>query len=275
MPFDGPLGDRLRKMLFVVLVLLSLFLVAQSFTALEELRYVGTGIKPTNTIMVSGHGEMSSVPDIATFTFSIVADKATVANAQTEATAKANAALAYIKSAGVADKDIQTSGYSINPQYEYQNAVCPTPQNIQAGESPSGSISYCPPGRQVIKGYEVRQSTTLKVRDTKKAGELLAGVGEKGATEVSGLQFTFDDPTGVQEQARNKAIIEAKKKADILARQLGVSLVRVVAFAENGSSPMPMMAYNLAADSKAGQAPQISTGENKLQSDVSITYEIR
>ena len=77
-----------------------------------------------------------------------------------------------------------------------------------------------------MRGYEVRQSTTVKVRDTAKAGDFLAGVGEKGANEVSSLNFTFDDPDQVQDEARNEAIADAKAKADVLAKQLGVRIVR-------------------------------------------------
>ncbi len=118
----------------------------------------------------------------------------------------------------------------------------------------------------------------MKVRDTSKAGTLLAGVGSTGATQVSGLTFTFDDPTSVQTDARNKAIADAKTKAQALAQQLGVSLVRVTAFNENtgGTSPMPMV-YNMATASggAAASAPNISVGQNNVTDDVSVTYEIR
>ena len=248
------------------------FLAVSTLSVLMGLRYIGTGVAATNTIVVSGHGENLAVPDIATFSFSVVSDNATVADAQSDATAKANATTDYLKSAGVDEKDIQTSGYSISPQYQYQNAACP------AVAPNSGAAVYCPPSRQVLTGYEVRQTTTVKVRDTKKAGDLLAGVGGKGATEVSGLSFTFDDPSAVQTAARDKAIVDAKQKAAALAKQLGVSLVRVVSFSENGNNPQPYpVAYGMgagASDAKA-IAPTISVGQNKTQDDVTITYEIR
>jgi len=273
MPFEGVIGERMRKALFVVIVLLGVFLAVQALAGLMGLRFVGTGIAPANTIAVTGHGEMLAVPDVATFYFSVSSLKATVGDAQADATAKANAVTDYLHAQGVDKKDIQTTDYSVNPQYEYQNASCPA-------VAPGNATMYCPPGRQVLKGYEVRQTTTIKVHDTTKAGDLLTGVGGKGATEVSGLSFTFDDPSGVQNQARDKAIADAKKKADMLAKSLGVSLVRVVAFSENGSGyfPRTMTAYgevaNQAMDSKAAP-PEIATGQNKVSNDVSITYEIR
>lgn len=273
----GVMGERLRKALFVVVILLGVFLAVQVLSTLEGLKFIGTGVAAANTISVSGHGEALGVPDIATFTYSVVSDKTTVADAQADATTKANAVSDYLKSAGIDAKDIQTSDYSIQPQYDYQTQVCP-----QAAVAPSGSVAspaiYCGGGNQVLKGYEVRQTTTVKVRDTTKAGTVLAGVGGKGATEVSGLNFTFDNPDSIQSDARNKAIADAKTKADALAKQLGVSLVRVTSFNENSGGVRPM-AYSLAsqgvAKDAAPTAPDISVGQNNVTDDVTITYEIR
>jgi uncharacterized protein YggE len=264
MPFEGPTGEKLRKALFVTVVVLAVFLAVEVIGSVMQWRYIGAGIAAANTITVSGHGEAVGVPDIATFNFSVVSDKATVADAQADATQKANATTAYLTSQGISPNDIQTSNYSIQPQYSYTSSVC--------------TNGFCPPSTQTLTGYEVSQTTTVKVRDTSKAGTLLAGVGSKGATQVSGLTFTFDDPSTVQDQARDKAIADAKDKADVLAKELGVSLIRVTAFNENtgGSSPMPMI-YNMATagSAKAAVAPDISVGQNNVTDDVSITYEIR
>jgi uncharacterized protein YggE len=257
---DAQFRNAARSAMWLVVALLAVSLVYVA----SSVRYVGAGITPGNTIAVSGYGESYSTPDIATFSFSIVSDKPTVADAQADATAKANATTAYLKGAGVDVKDIQTSGYSISPQYDYINQPC------------VGGI--CPGGRQVLRGYEVRQTTTVKVRDTSKAGDILAGVGAKGATEVSGLQFTFDNPQQGQLEARTKAIADAKAKADELAKELGVSLVRVVSFSESsGGNPTPMYAkLDMAAGGATAQStPEISVGQNKVSDNVSITYEIR
>ena len=119
-----------------------------------------------------------------------------------------------------------------------------------------------------------------KVRDTAQAGDLLAGVGGKGATEVSGLTFTFDDPNVLQDEARDEAIADAKEKAKVLAKQLGVRLVRVVSFSENGNYPGPIYYDKAVMSSGMGgaedaRAPEISVGQNKVTSSVSVTYEIR
>ncbi len=265
--FNGPLGDRTRTAVFIVVVLLAVFLGLKAFSEVMAMRYIGAGVMPANTITVSGYGEASGVPDLATFTYSVVSLKPTVEAAQTEATTKSNATVAYLKEAGVAERDIQTSNYSIYPQYDWIQESCI-----------NGS---CPSGRQVLRGYEVRQSTTVKVRDIAKAGDLLAGVGTRGATEVSGLNFTFEDPHQGEDEARAAAIADAKSQAEKLARELGVSIVRVVSFTEsNGGYPYPV-AYGrggmetMAVMDASNKAPTISTGENKVISNVSVTYEIR
>lgn len=268
--FEGLQGERLRKAALAAVIVLAVFLGIKALAELQGLRYIGAGLPATNTISVSGYGESFVVPDIATFSFSVVSLKSTVAAAQEDATAKINAITEYLKSAGIDEKDIKTSDYSVYPQYDYVSASCPA--------SSTGEVVYCPSGRQVLRGYEVRQTTTIKVRDTAKAGDLLTNVGSKGATEVSGLTFTTDDPNQGEEEARAEAIADAKDKANRLAKELGVSLVRVVSFSENGGGVPYPVAYGRggtleAQDAKA--APEISIGQNKVVSNVSVTYEIR
>ena len=210
-------SNGLGKALLIIGIV---FLAVVTLGQLQSLRYIGAGVQPANTINVSGYGEAFGAADIATFSFSVVSEKSTVAAAQGEATNKINAITKYLKGAGVAEKDIQTTDYSVNPQYDYVSQAC--------------SGGYCPGGRQVLRGYQVRQTTSIKVRDLTVAGDLLAGVGGKGATEVSGLNFTFDDPNQLQNDARGKAIADAKTKAAELAKQLAVPLGPVVSFTANG-----------------------------------------
>jgi uncharacterized protein YggE len=266
--FDGTTGSRVRAAVFIVVIVLGLFLAVETVRGFMDLRYVGAGVSATNTINVSGYGEAFGAPDIATFDFTVSSEKTTVAAAQADATAKINAISAYLKQQGIDDKDIRTSDYSINPQYDYTNETC-------AAGIP------CRPSTQTLRGYQVSQTTTIKVRDTAKAGDLLTGVGQNGATQVSGLSFTFDDPNKLQNDARAKAITDAKQKADLLASQLGVSLVRVVSYNDSGAYPQPYYAKDMAYSTGSGVAnqaatpPSISIGQNKVTSNVNITYEIR
>ena len=255
-----------RTMAATALGLLALFLLVATVSELRAYNYIGAGIQATNTITVTGEGKVVAVPDTATFTFSVIETAADVATAQGKATTAANAVLAYLKEQGIADKDIQTTDYNVNPQYQYSTQVC-TYQG------------YCPPQKQTITGYEVSQTVSVKVHDTTKAGTLLSGVGTHGVSNVSGLTFTVADQTALDAQARDKAIMDAKTKAETLAKSLGVSLVRIVGFSESsGGYPVPMYAKATGmggASSDAAVAPEIPVGQNTTTSDVSVTYEIR
>ncbi|HWP61486.1 MAG TPA: SIMPL domain-containing protein [Candidatus Paceibacterota bacterium] len=265
---------RMRSAAYFALIMLGVFLVFAAAGEIKQLRYIGSGITASDTITVSGEGKVFAVPDVAEFSVTVQESAKDVKSAQDSATTKANAIIDYLKGAGIDAKDIQTSDYSVSPQYQYQNAACP----VMAPSGGAGSnVVYCPPGRQTLTGYQVSQTLDVKVRDTSKAGDILAGVGSKGASQVSGLNFTIEDQSAVEAQARDKAIADAKAKAQVLAKSLGVSIVRIVNFSENGNQPMPYFAKasaGMALDS-AAVAPQIPVGQNTILSDVSITYEIQ
>lgn len=240
--------------------------IVYGLARLSEMRFIGTGVSATNTISVSGEGEVFAVPDIATFTLTIREEAKTVEEAQAAATTKSNSALSTLRAAGIEDKDIKTVGYNVNPQYDW----------VQETRCAAGA--YCP-GKQVLRGYEVYQSLSVKVRDTKNAGNILSQVG-KDVSDVSGLSFTIDDDAKLQADARAKAITDARGKADVLASDLGVKIVRIVGFNENtgGNEPYPMYAKAMAMDSAMGEsapAPELPAGENKITSNVTITYEIK
>jgi uncharacterized protein YggE len=181
----------------------------------------------------------------------------------------------------VADKDIQTSDYSIDPQYEYQNAVCPMASSADSAVSSSGMMipTYCPPGKQTLTGYTVSESITVKLRDLSKAGALLVSLGSAGVSDLNGPSFAVDDPNAVQDQARTKAIADAQSKAGELAKELGVRIVRVVSFTDNNSGVIRPVMYAMGAvanaDSKSVAVPEIATGQQKVTDNVTITYEIR
>lgn len=265
-----------RVMAASALGMLALFLVVLTASGLKSYEYIGTGVAAGNTISVSGEGTVYAVPDTATFSVTVQNTAVDVVTAQASATKSANAIVDYLKQQGIADADVQTTDYEINPQYSYQQAACPSVPVINGAES--ATPIYCPPGKQTLTGYQVSQTLTVKVRDTSKAGTILAGVGGKGASSVSGLSFTIDNQDAVNAQARDKAIVQAQDKAQSLAKSLGVQLVRVVGFSENqngGIVPMYARAETMSAGSVATPVPEIPTGQNKIVDDVSLTYEIR
>ena len=254
--------------------LLTIFLIIISIKELKAIGYVGVNPNMTNSITVDGTGDAVAIPDVATFSFTVKSTAKVVATAQSQATDKVNTALKAVRDAGVADKDIQTLSYTINPHYEYHSAVCPTPV---AG---SQATVYCPSGKQVLTGYDVSQTIGVKVRNTAKAGDIFTTIGSLGVESVDSLQFSVDQPDSVQAEARAKAIAKAQAKANELAKQLGVKLVRVTSFYESnqsypiaygrGGSDKVMMSAAVAAPS-----PEIPTGEQKITDNVTITYEIK
>lgn len=282
---------------FIIVLIFAAIIV--TFKVAGSSRYTNGNNPDQNTITVDGTGNAYSIPNIATFSFTVSDTEKTVTDAQTKATAVANSALAVVRAAGVADKDIQTQSYSISPQYEYQNAICPTPGVYNSGASSgvisSGSASggimipsiatppstataiYCPPGKSVLTGYQVSESIYVKLRDLSKAGSLLASLGSAGVSDLNGPSFSVDNPDSVNAQARSAAIADAKTKAKELAKELGVSLVRITSFSENsGNYPMPVMyAMNAAASSAKVSAPEVPAGQQEVTDNVTITYEIK
>lgn len=220
------------------------------------------------TINVTGEGEILAKPDIGSFSFSVRAEGDDAATAQELSAEAMNTILAYLSEQGIEDKDIKTQYYNLNPKYTYEERICVT-------------NGYCPPGEQIIDGYEITQSVAVKLRDLDASGAIISGVGERGATNISSLQFTIDDTDALQEEARAAAIADAQAKADVLAKDLGVRVVRMVGYNEGGmyypaTYDSAMRAFGGDAMEEAmAVAPSLPTGENTITSTVTITYEVR
>ena len=262
------LGDRnyaIGKTLFagsIVLSLLAIFLLTKVVTEVIAWTQVNEGDYAENTINVSGEGEVVSIPDVATFSFSVNVTSEDVETAQNESAKKMNDALGYLTGEGVDEKDVKTTSYNAYPKYQY--IPC---RDFDCGET------------QKLIGYEVSQNISVTVRDTDNAGTILSGIGSRGATNISGLSFEIDDPSKLEEEARSLAIDDARERAERLAEDLGVKLKGVVSFNEDqGYYPEPYYAKTralggIAEDSAV--APELPIGENTVRKTVNITYEIR
>jgi len=265
-------------------ILASVLLCVVIIYALKSISFVGT-TPITNTISVSGHGEAFLAPDIATVSYSVEKTAKTVADAQTQVTTLSNDVLATLKTLGIADKDIQTTSYDVYPKYDYTSSVCRTGvMGVSSSVVDSSGLALptsivCPPSKQVISGYTVSQSVSVKIRKIDTSGTVLATLGQKNVSNVSGLTFSVEDDTAVTADARGKAITDAKTKASTLAKQLGVRLVRITSFSENGGGQPIYYAKNMMLGAGTSDAsaptPSIPVGQNKSSSDVTITYEIQ
>jgi uncharacterized protein YggE len=242
-----------------------IFLVAETISVLANINPPAQNISNIPTIVVSGQGQAVVIPNAAEFSFSVTKTAATVAAAQNAASTLTNQAIAALKSAGVADKDLQTTDYSINPHYTYSATptVCP--------------LNGCPPVQQVISGYDVSQTIDVTVETASSTSQLLSTIGQLGVTNISGVTFTESDKNAVQNEARANAIANAQTQAATLASQLGVTLGRIVSFQESSNNyPMPIYAaQGLSSASNAAVAPNIPTGQNKITDNVTITYAIK
>jgi uncharacterized protein len=214
------------------------------------------------SIVVSGEGEVTAVPDIATLSFNISKEASTAADAQKLLNIQVSKTLEYLTTAKIADKDIKSEYGGLSPKYSYEQPQC--------------FVYPCPQRDPKIVGYTATQSISLKVRVVDDANTVKTGLASVGITEISGPTFSIDNEDGYKDNAREKAIIDARAKAEVLAHQLHVRLGKIVSFSESGNAQYPMM-YKVSSmmDSTAGSAPTLPKGENKISSNVSITYEIK
>ncbi len=293
------LSNALRFAGVVCVGVLTLFLLVHTMGAVRVYPTLGEGEvagEAQHTITVNGEADMDVLPDITTFSVSVEADGKTVAEAQSKAAAISNKAIAFIKGKGVAEKDIKTTGLYTNPKYDTKYRPCAVSmdaavKSVSSGSGSSGSVgsavaypTIMPPcsSESVISGYTTYQSFDVKVRnidkEPNKTTELVAGVASFGA-KASTPYSTIDKPDVYANAVRREAIMKARAQADILAKDLGVKIVRVSSFSENGnpSYPRPYAVGNM-MESKASYdtvAPELPTGTNKITSSVSITYQIR
>jgi len=253
--------EKLMEISILFVILVSIFTIFKTVEVYKSNKYIGQ--ENRNLISFSGEGEVFAVADVATFSFSVVEEAKTSSEALSKSAEKMNSVIDYLKEQNIAEKDIKTINYSVNPRYEWRDLSV---------------SSIRPEGERVLIAYEANQTLSVKIRNTEKAGEILVGVGSFDVSNVSGLNFEIDDTDALQREARKLAIEDAKVKAKELASDLGIKLVRIVSFNESGIYPYyaaATKAYGLGGAEDAVSIPQIPVGENKITSNVNITYEIR
>jgi uncharacterized protein len=199
---------------------------------------------------ISAAGEVTRVPDVAIISAGVVSRSATASAALQESADRMARVLAALKHAGVADRDIQTSNVSLNPQYRY-------PEN----QSPQ------------LVGYTASNTVTVRFRDIRSSGKILDALVGVGANEINSPTLTVDKPEVALNEARTEAIAVGRARADLYARSLGLRVVRVVSLSENSgfAQPVPMAMQALAKESRTSIEP----GEQKLQVNISMTFELQ
>jgi uncharacterized protein YggE len=255
-------NKRISVSVFILIIIVSLFTIAKLVNEVKGSPYVGRGNQPVNTISVSGEGEVLAVSDIASLYINLTKDGKTAKEAQDLLNESITKTLTYLKDQKIEDKDIKSEYGGLSPKYSYEQVACYT--------------YPCPSNDPKIIGYTATQSITIKVRVVDSASEIRTGLAGIGITDISGPTFSIDDEEEFKDQARSKAIEDAKSKAKVLAKELGVHLGKVVSFSENGDNNYPLVYADKAMmGTEATSAPVLPKGENKITSNVSITYEIR
>ncbi len=224
-------------------------LFALSFAALAAAPAFAQDAPQIATLTVDGEGVVTAAPDVVIITIGV-----TTRGAQPAATLAANGAamravIDAVTAAGVAERDVATSGFSINPVY---------------GEQRPGAVTQPP-----IVGYEVTNQVTVRIRDLAASGAILDLVVGAGANQINGIRFDIAEPQALEDEAMRLAIADARRKAELMAEAAGVRLVRVLSVSTYGNA-QPV--YERAAFSVA--ATPIVGGERAITATANLIFEI-
>lgn len=201
---------------------------------------------------ISAVGEVTRVPDIAIVNAGVVTRSTTATAALEQNAAQMERVRAALKRAGIDDRDIQTSNISLNPEYRYQDNQAPQ-----------------------LVGYTASNQVNVRFRDIRNTGKILDALVAQGANQINGPNLTIDKPDEALDEARVKAIAAGRARAELYARALGMRVVRLVSLSESGGyavpPPMPVMMEARAQ----GAYTKIDPGEQKLQVNLSMTFELQ
>lgn len=209
-------------------------------------------------ITVQGIGEVMVKPDIARLQLGVQTQAKEAAQAASDNAERTSALIRAVRAAGVAEKDIQTSGYGISPQYDYSQ------------QKPGA-----PP---VLVNYQVNNTVRVIVRKIGDASKVLDAAIKAGANVAGGIAFDLDDPTAARAEALRKAVSDAALKAKVIAAAANLGEIVLQSVTEGGgfSSPRPMMemgAMRSMAVADAAQTP-VAPGEQTIRATVTVRYRI-
>ncbi len=197
-------------------------------------------------VTVTGEATVAVAPDTAMIRLGVSTQEKTAREASEANAKQMTAVLAAIKDTGVADRDIQTSRLSLQPQYD-----------------PNKS------GTARLTGFQASNQVTVRIRDIEKLPTVLDRAITAGANEMSGIEFVVSEQSKLLDQARDDAIADARRKAELYTKAAGTKLGRVVSITEEASAPPPRPIQAM----RAGAVP-IAPGEQTLRAIVTVSYEL-
>ena len=211
--------------------------------------------RPLRTLTMTGTGEMRAKPDTAIVTLGVMSRADTARAALTANNAAMTAILSSLEAAGIAKKDIQTSNFSVNPVYDYDNTGAKPPR---------------------ITGYDVSNQLAVTVRKLDTLGTILDEAVSKGSNQIYGITFTIDDPRALEDEARKSAVQDAVRKAKLYAGAAGVVLDAIQSISEQmARPPQPVYMKAQRMEAAADASVPVAEGEQVVSIDVSITWTIR
>ncbi len=213
--------------------------------------------KPTRTIVVTGTAEISVAPDICYMSFTVETKDKSAIKAYNENNEIMNKVNAAVKALGIEAKDLNTSEFSIIPQYYYDEKS----------------------SKNLFDGYLVHNTLNVKVRELSKVGKILDAAVNSGATMVQGVSFTVENPKKYNVELREQAIKAAYAKASQMATLTGLKLAKPISISE--AEPNNYYQYYAQANVMSSMyrdggesSPSIEAGEFKVTHTVYITYEV-
>ena len=210
--------------------------------------------QPPRTLSVSGEGEVRAAPDQSSLSAGVTTGAATAAQALAANSRAMNAVFATLKRLGIPDKDIQTSNFSLSPQYQ----VC------KPGMT-------CP---QRIVGYQVSNNVNVTVEELDKTGPVLDALVSSGSNQIGGIDFSIHDTKSLLRVAREAAVKDAIDHAQTYAKVAGVTLGPILSIQEGGGeAPRPM--YRAMAMMANSAPPPVAGGELSVSANVTITWQIQ
>lgn len=244
------LTDETKNFLFILTAILVALFAIKYFDISYPLTITTT--TKSAELAVVGEGKIEATPDTAFVDAGIQVENAqTVEVAQQTIETVNNKIIEAMKTLAIKKEDIKTSNYSITPNYSYEK------------------------GGSKITGYNGNATTSIKVRDIKQVAKVISQATSAGANQVSGARFTIDDPAKYREEARNKAIENARQQAAKLAKTLGITLGRVVNIVESTpNQPYYSPLLNAPDMVKAGGSEAIiEPGTQTITSTVTLYFE--
>lgn len=235
-----------------LLLACSLALGTFSMTATAQHAPAHTAPASGTLLSISASAEASRAPDIATLSTGVVTQAADANGAMRANAEQMTRLAAAIRAAGIAERDIQTSGINLNPQYRYTENQPPA-----------------------ITGYQASNTVNLKVRDIARLGQVLDALVASGANQINGPTFEIEDADAVRDEARAAALRKAQQRAEVYATSLGMRVLRIVSISEGGGfqPPRPMMAMRAMAEDASASSP-VSPGETTLGANLDVVFEL-